>query len=94
MEVGTTGGWTYSVPPLSLGGSLSLVTSVSRATTFLGREEVVVGAVGPSYATPLLVVIALASPLGLAIVLLGNVPEPEGRSFKDFLRAASSACCC
>ena len=70
---------------LLIGISVSVVTSGSRATTLGGREEEAVGAVGPSYETPLLVVIAFASPLGLAIVLLGRVLEPEGRSFKRLL---------
>ena len=65
---------------------MSFVTSGSRFTTFGGEEEEVVGIAGSSYEALLRVVIALASPLGLAIVLLGKVePEPEGRSFKDFL---------
>ena len=66
--------------------TLSVVTSGSRSTIFGGKEEEVVGIAGSSYEAPLLVVIALRSPLGLAIVLLGKVvPEPEGQSFKDFL---------
>ena len=60
-----------------------MVALVSCSTTLGGREEEVDGIVGPLYETPLWVVIALTSPLGLAIVLLGRVPEPEGRSFKD-----------
>ena len=70
------------VPPLLVGNTLSVVTSGSRSAT-LGGEEEVEGIVGPLYDTPLRVVIALTSPLGLAIVLLGSVPGPEGRSFKD-----------
>nr|GEY10752.1 reverse transcriptase domain-containing protein [Tanacetum cinerariifolium] len=42
----TTGGWTSLVLPLLVGGTMSFVTSVSRYTT-LGREEEVVGIVGP-----------------------------------------------
>ena len=68
----------FSVLPLLLGIPVSVVTSVSWATTLGGREEEVVGAVGPSYETPLLVVITFASPLGLAIVLLGREPDVEG----------------
>ena len=63
---------------------MSVVTSGSRSATLVGGEEEVEGIVGPLYETPLRVVIALTSPLGLAIVLLGSVPEPKGRSFKDF----------
>nr|GFC91485.1 hypothetical protein [Tanacetum cinerariifolium] len=45
-SVWTTGGWTSSVLPLLAGCTVSFVTSVSRSTTE-GREEEVVGIVGP-----------------------------------------------
>ncbi|GKG18588.1 hypothetical protein Tco_0372886, partial [Tanacetum coccineum] len=55
------GGWMSPV----LGSSVSFVTSISFSTTGGG-----IG--GPSYETPLRVVIALASFLGFGMVLLGK----------------------
>ncbi|GKD82790.1 hypothetical protein Tco_1349629 [Tanacetum coccineum] len=63
----TIGGWMSSV----LGSSVSFVTSPSFSTTGGG-----IG--GPSYETPLRVVIALASFLGFGMVLLGKELELEG----------------
>ncbi|GJS04569.1 hypothetical protein Tco_1042844 [Tanacetum coccineum] len=60
------GGWMSSV----LGSSVSFVTSLSFSTTGGG-----IG--GPSYETPLRVVIALASFLGFGMVLLGKELELE-----------------
>ncbi|GJS66701.1 hypothetical protein Tco_0681265 [Tanacetum coccineum] len=54
-----------------LGSSVSFVTSLSFSTTGGG-----IG--GPSYETPLRVVIALASFLGFGMVLLGKELELEG----------------
>ncbi|GJZ36021.1 hypothetical protein Tco_0581838 [Tanacetum coccineum] len=62
------GGWMSSV----LGISVSFVASLSFST--IGG-----GIGGPSYETPLRVVIALASFLDLELVLLGKRLELEGR---------------
>nr|GEX35016.1 reverse transcriptase domain-containing protein [Tanacetum cinerariifolium] len=55
---------------------VSLVASVSRSTTG-GREEEVIGIVGPGYAVLLRVVIPFRSSFGLVIVLPGRVPKPK-----------------
>ena len=69
------------------GRCVGIGASGAGSATFGGEEEEVVGIMGPLYEAPLRVVIAFASPLGLATVLLGKVSEPEGRSFKDFFNS-------
>ncbi|GJU40728.1 hypothetical protein Tco_1193685 [Tanacetum coccineum] len=62
-----------------LGSSVSFVTSLSFSTTGGG-----IG--GPSYETPLRVVIALASFLGFGMVLLGKELELEAKPSEVVLR--------
>ncbi|GKA50448.1 hypothetical protein Tco_0743521 [Tanacetum coccineum] len=65
-----------------LGSSVSFVTSLSFSTTGGGFG-------GPSYETPLRVVIALASFLGFGMVLLGKEFELE-----VILSSREAAICC
>nr|GFA29044.1 hypothetical protein [Tanacetum cinerariifolium] len=63
-------------------GFRALTGETTGATTGLefGREEEVVGIVGPLYAVPLRVVIPFKSSFGLVMVLLGRVHEPENEA--------------
>nr|GFD39305.1 hypothetical protein [Tanacetum cinerariifolium] len=55
----------------------SVKVSSTRSSTSELMDVEGVGTVGPSVTSPLRVVMALSSPLGLATVLLGRDPDPK-----------------